>query len=299
MDMRKIQHPILTAVLGEEMHEASQKPKPTAKGTLLRYSASHSCQRQQSYAALNAAPTEPVDFAGAWVMGMGTLVHEALQGAIGRRFPGAEFEVASMHSDVLSGSCDALVTGDVFAAAGFDEFSSCNVLYELKTMGTYSFDKQVGWNRMRATQSMGEGPALKAITQAGINALGIESERGITIDYVVMGSITFEALSKQKAERMSVDDINRVMAEYWVSRDEWEPLAQAEIARMSSLASLLQRGYIGDTTAIDDDGSVKKLSAGGSDWNCAYCQFRTICIQDGPGVMLVSDSTMVAKKEGE
>ena len=296
--MFKMQQPILTSVLGEEIHEAAQKPKPTAKGTPLRYSAAHSCQRQQSYSAYRAEPTEPVDFAGAWVMGMGTLVHEALQEAIGRRFPGAQFEVASMHDHHLSGSCDALITGDVFAAAGHDEFANTNVLYELKTMGTYSFDKQVGWNRMRGSVGNGDGPALKAIAQAGMNALGIEGEMNINIDYVVMGSITFEALSKQKAERMGVDDVSRVMAEYWISRDEWEPLARAEMQRMQSLADLLERGYIGDTIAVDDDNSLKKLSPGGSDWNCAYCQFRTICIQDGPGVLLVSDSTMVAR-EGE
>lgn len=297
--MKKIPHPILTAVLGEEMHEAAQTSKPTAKGTPLRYSAAHSCLRQQSYNAYSAVATEPVDFAGAWVMGMGTLVHEALQEAIGRRFPGAEFEVASMHDRHLSGSCDALITGKVFADAGLEEFSDINVLWELKTMGTYSFDKQVGWNRMRGTLGTAEGPALKAIAQAGMNALGIEAERGITIDYVVMGSITFEALSKQKSERMGIEDTERVMAEFWIDRDEWEPLARRELQRMSDLADVLERGYIGATLAIDDDGSEKKLSPTGSDWNCAYCQFRTVCIQDGPGVMLVSDSKMVAKEKGE
>lgn len=292
----RVTKPLLTNVLGEKLHQESQVPKPTAKGTPLRYSSAHSCERQQSYAALNAEPTEPVDFAGAWVMGMGTIVHEALQAAIAEKYPSAEFEVASSDpTGNISGSCDALITADTMGP----DWKFGNLLFELKTMGTYSFDKQIGLNRMRGTIANPEGPALKAITQAGMNALGIEAERGITIDAIVMGSITFEAVSKQKADKLGMENRDRVMAEFWVSRSEWEPLAQAELHRMSVLASSLTEGFLGERVAIGDAGERKNLSPAGDDWNCMYCQFRTVCLQDGPGAIWVNDSSLTVRGNNE
>ena len=108
--MQMMNYPIVTHLLGAELLDKTKTPKPTARGTGLRYSSAFSCGRQQSYAAFNTEPTEPVDFAGAWVMGMGTLVHEELQNAIARRFPNAEFEVASEDErTIVSGSCDAYI----------------------------------------------------------------------------------------------------------------------------------------------------------------------------------------------
>jgi hypothetical protein len=289
--MKYVDQPVITDLLGKRLHEASQVSKPTALGTPLRYSAAHSCERQQGYAAFDAQPTEPVDFAGAWVMGMGTMVHEALQEVILETFPGAICELSSGHNEAISGSCDAYIPAESFG----EGWTGGNVLYELKTMGTYSFDQQVGWNRQRASFGTVQGPALKAITQAGLNALGIEAKLGITIDTIIMGSITFEALSKQKAQRMGVADAQRVMAEFWITRDEWEPMANTEIERMGKIYDDLQQGFLGDRVAINDDGLAKMLNPEGSDWNCAYCAFRQTCVQDGPGVLWVNDSVFIRK----
>ena len=289
--MQPVNQPLLTHLLGEELAEKALVSKPTARGTSLRYSSAHACARQQGYAGFGAVPTEPMDFPGAWVTGLGTMVHEALQDAIGRKYPNAQFEVSSQQGDI-SGSCDALI----FEKDLGEGWYGGNVLYELKTMGTYSFDQQVGWNRMRATFSTAQGPALKAIAQAGMNALGIEKELGIKIDTIIMGSITFEALSKQKSARMNVEDHNRVLAEFWLTRDEWEPVALAELERINKIAADVEAGYISDRVAIDDNGREKVLSPSGSDWNCHYCQFHSICVQDGPGAIWINDSSLVARK---
>lgn len=289
--MEPVSNPLITNLLVREWWERAQTPKPTALGTPLRYSSAYGCARQQSYAAFEAQPTEPMDQAGAWVTGVGTLIHEALQEAIGRKFPNAEFEVATGFGDVLSGSCDAFIPSEDLDGIG-------NVLYELKTMGTFSFDKQVGWNRMRGEFKYPEGPAQKAIAQAGINALGIEQARGVTIDYVVMGSITFEALSKQKAAKMGVGDENRILAEFWITRDEWEPLALAELERMTTLGDLVTNGYLADREAKDDDGNRVMLDPEGKAWQCEYCSFRTVCTNDGPGSLRITDSTAVPTEKG-
>jgi len=288
--MEPVSKPVITHLLAKEWWDKAQVPKPTALGTPLRYSSAYACARQQSYAAFEAQPTEPVDEAGAWVMGVGTLIHEALQESIGFIYPNAIFEMPTAQGDYLSGSCDAFIPAADFGTNG-KVFG--NVLYELKTMGTFTFDKQVGWNRMRGEFKYPEGPAQKAIAQAGLNALGVEQRLGETISYVVLGSITFEALSVQKADKMGVDGYNRVMAEFWVPREQWEPLAKSELERMEALGELVTNGYLGAREARDDEGNTTILDPLGRDWQCAYCSFRTVCKQDGSGIIRITDSNAV------
>jgi len=287
---------MLTSALVEELHIKSQVPKPTARNTPLRYSSAHACGRQQGYAAFDAEATEPMDESGAWVTGLGTIIHEALQDAIGRRFPSAQFEVTSQIGDFLSGSCDALIsTHDVGS-----NYGGTHVLYELKTMGTWAFDSQVGWARMRGTFSKEgpKGPAKKAITQAGMNALGIESEnKEIRIETIIMGSIGFEALSKQKAKTMGIEGVNRFLAEFEVPREVWEDMALWEINRMSNLDYDIKNGYLPDRIAIDDYANEVMLNPEGSAWQCEYCAFRSICQDDGSGQVLVTQSVLQKREE--
>lgn len=287
--MFKADKPIITSALVEELHVKSAVPKPTAKGTPMRYSSAFSCGRQQGYAAFDAKPSNPMDEAGAWATGLGTIIHEALQDCISRKYPSAQFEVASQVGSYVSGSCDALLE-----TKGLDEFfSGTHALYELKTMGTYSFDKQVGWNRMRGgTQNEGEGPALKAIIQAGMNAIGIMNENpDIEIDWLIMGSITFEALSKNKAANMGVEGTNRFLAEYYVPREEWYDLASEELARMEQIAYQVEQGYLPARFAQDDNGMQISLDPiSGRAWQCDYCAFKDLCISDGGAAITITQS---------
>lgn len=279
--MEYASNPVLTSILVDELYEKSGTIKPTARGTTMRYSSAFGCLRQQGYAGMDYEPTEPMDASGAWVTGLGTIIHEHLQEAIGRKFPSAQFEVSSKIGDI-SGSCDALIsTHDVGSY-----FGGTHVLYELKTMGTFSFDKQVGWNRMRGNRSdKGPGgPAIKAVAQAGINALGIETENPeIRIETLIMGSIAFEALSKNKAENMGVDGANRFLAEFYVSRDEWEPIAVSEVGRIQSAADVLKSGNLPERFAVDDECQFIELNPRGRFWQCDYCSFRSQCDSDGAG----------------
>ena len=288
--------PIITSALVEELHVKSAIPKPTAMNTPLRYSSAFGCSRQQGYAAFGAIPTEPMDEAGAWATGLGTIVHEALQDSLSRKFPSAQFEVASSLGSFISGSCDALI-----AVSDFDgriDVTGTHVLYELKTMGTYSFDKQVGWNRMRGTVGEGEGPALKAIAQAGMNAFGImDKDSTITIDYLVMGSITFEALSKNKAANAGIEGTNRFLAEFYIPREEWVPIAMDELRRMDAIADAVSQGYLPDRYAVGDKCEVINLTPGGRAWQCDYCAFQSACVQDGAGQVRIIDSITTRKEQ--
>jgi hypothetical protein len=280
-------NPLITSALVEELHINSAVKKPTAMGTPLRYSSAYGCSRQQGYAAFDVVPSEPMDEAGAWVTGLGTIIHEALQDSISRKFPSAQFEVPSKIDDI-SGSCDALISVRDLS----DELEGTHVLYELKTMGTYSFDKQVGWNRMRGTVAEGEGPALKAVAQAGMNAVGIMSgDPSINIEWLVMGSITFEALSKNKSLNAGVSGVNRFLAEFWIPQSFWLPLANDEIERMRSIAYIVDKGYLPDRIGVGDGGDVITLNPNISKfWQCDYCAFRDYCRQDGDGQVRIIDS---------
>ena len=299
--MIRTQTPLITSALVEELHTKSAVPKPTAMGTPLRYSSAFGCGRQQGDAAFDAEPTEPMDEAGAWATGLGTIIHEALQDCISRKYPSAQFEVASK-VEAISGSCDALISLDDIRANedwDVDWGQGTHLLYELKTMGTYSFDKQLGWNRMRGTVSEGEGPASKAVAQAGMNALGIMAANpDIDIEWLVMGSITFEALSKNKAASMGVEGVNRFLAEYYIPSSEWKPLASEELSRMRGLAYNIEQGYLPDRHGVTDGGQFLELNPDSSKfWQCDYCAFRTACQQDGPGQVRILDSVITKRKE--
>ncbi len=278
--------PILTHLLAVEW---AQKPnKPTALGTPLRYSSAYGCARQMGYYATGASPTDPMDEGDAWAPGIGTLIHESAQYAISRLFTTARFEVPSKLGGYLSGSCDALVsTEEIRDVTGID-LGGTDVLWELKTMGEWAFDKQVGFNRKSNTVGRGIGPKPEAITQAGMNALGLEDEN-TRIETILMGSLCVASVSVQKALAMGISGFERIGSEFRISRSEWEPLALAELGRMELIGATIEHGKLPDREAYTDGGPVY-LNPRGKDWQCSYCQFRSVCVADGEGEIEVSES---------
>lgn len=282
--MQPTDTPLFTNLLAESW--ANKPPKPTALNTLLRYSGAYGCLRQMGYNAFDAEPTEPLSPAGAWAMGLGTIVHEAVQEAIAQRYPNAVFEYASQVNEFVSGSCDALVEGTEIG----------NVLYELKTMGTYGFDSQTGLKRGfgKLVTKSPEGPKQGAIVQAGMNALGIEAMEDLTIDYLVLGSLTFETVSVKMVRQVpSLADFARFGAEWHIPRGIWEPLTRHEIDRLTSAGEAIDLGYLPDRWARDDDGADVLLDPLASCWQCDYCAFKQLCADDRGGQVRVLDSHLV------
>lgn len=274
---------------------ADRPPKPTARETLMRYSSAHGCERRLCYDAVGFSQTDPMGIGDAGAAYFGTLIHEDTQNAIAALFPGAVAEHASEDAaHLISGSADELIPVADLEAVTHDEYPGTHVLWELKTMGEYAFDKQVGFNRRTNTRREGTGPAPKAIAQAGMNALNIERENpGVTIHFVVMGSICQAPLSVSKARAMGVEGVDRAVAEYWLPRYVWEPLALDEIDRMVLLAQMVDDGYVSDRVAIDDDGETRILLdplATRKPWQCDYCPFEMLCASDGPGVIRITES---------
>lgn len=285
--------PLLTQLLAEKWAAKAQRGKPTALGTPLRYSSALGCARQMSYYALDARETNPMDCADAWAPGIGTSLHECAQEVIFEVFgPQAKFEVASRIGKYISGSCDALVKTQALQRFYDITFGGTDVLWELKTMGEYAFDQQVGFKRMgQGSRTTPQGPKLEAITQAGLNAVGLEETlEDVHIETILMGSVCTAPLSVQKAASMGVEGFDRIGAEFRIPRETWFPLAQQEITRMNTIGLGLDAGVLGDRETPS-----QFLNPRGRDWQCAYCSFKDLCISDGEGAILAAQSWLDTK----
>ncbi len=80
--MEPTRTPLFTHLLAEKWAKQAETPKPTALGTILRYSGAYGCLRQMGYNAFDAQYTDENTPADNWAMGLGTMIHEALQEAI-------------------------------------------------------------------------------------------------------------------------------------------------------------------------------------------------------------------------
>lgn len=291
-------NPILTHLLAEAWAERARKGKPTAMDTPLRYSGALGCARQMGYNAVGAQESDPMDAGDAWSPGIGTMLHEMAQHEIGRVYATAQFEVASKLGLYISGSTDCLVTTQEVLEVTGEDLGGSHVLWEFKSMGEYAFDKQVGFNRRYAKIGSGEGPKKEAITQAAMNALGIEQTCGargevVSIETILMGSACVSPVSNQKADEMGITGFERVGAEFRISREEWCPLARFEEGRMTGIGFQIE---VDSALPDRQDGFGNYLNPRGKDWNCHYCSHRTTCVIDGEGVINFANSAMVLKR---
>lgn len=255
--------PLLTHLLIEDIHrrnvEAGTRPK--AYDTTFRASDAGHCARAMAYDALGYERTDPPDPAGEWVMWLGSLIGEWVGEAIGGRS-----EVQVRHGDLVSGHVDAVA----------DHPKHGLICFELKTKGSYGFNKAIGLNRRAYKQEHPEGPGLARL-QGALYATALGA------DLLVIGVIAMEAVSKQLAAKVGFSDLDRIMAEWHYTPAEFGPWAERELARMYQLKDdYLAYGNLPPRTALGDDFEEVKLdpTAAYLDWRCMYCPFFTQCRND-------------------
>jgi hypothetical protein len=259
---------MLTSLLVDAIHEANQAEgkRPKAFDTLFRASDAGKCARQIAFGSLGYEETEPMDFAGTWVTTLGTRIHEMWQTTLLADYPDAEIEVKLRHGDLLSGHADAVVVMP----------EGIKVMYELKTMGSYGFDKAMGLMRKSWSRKEPEGPRLSAILQGSMNALAAGA------DLLVIGIIGLEAMSKGYAEKVGASDLDRIMGEWHYSREEFEPLALAELQRLEEVKGWLDAETLPPRWGIGEDGRSTEFSPeNGQQFPCGYCGYRSACIHYG------------------
>lgn len=300
--------------------------------TRFRHSDAGKCSRAIAYAALDL-PGEPMDLSGVWNTRLGTLIHEKWQEVIAERFPDADIE-PKLRSDAGSGHADAVITttndrcncghggedhnkwwdiGGAESNGGPSSGMGCDVcecddvsfvpskttLFELKTIGGFAFKMAVG------ERGAAQGPKFEHIVQSALNGAAVDA------DEIVIGYMSKEAISVAAASKKGFDELGRFVAEWTFSREQYEPIANAEIERVTGILDLLDEGTLpkrcvpggelpagaeitdptkGQWTVVRD-GVIVDL---GTFWGCGYCKYRTICATTEPGRVSVKSVQVAA-----
>lgn len=303
--------PRFVGVLVDEWAAERDGDKATALGTPFRHSDAGKCARAISYTAAGIPRSDPMDLPGVWNTSLGSLIHEHWQEALLRRWPDAEVEVtcATVGADG-SGHIDAVIRTEC------PDCERCTdgwrtIAVELKTIGGFGFKGAVGAAR-KGTPA--EGPKAAHLLQAAING------RAVDADEVVVAYLAKECISATVAQRFGItDDVGRFAAEWTLTREQYEPLADAEAERVAGVLALVADGRLAarkspemppgaevtDPTTgawashLTTDDGERVVADTGSTWECApYCGFHTLCAQTTAGRIPVADAIEVAVSLG-
>ena len=260
--------PLITDVLARRIHTemmASER-KRFAFPTHFRHSDAGKCARYLWYEACGLEQSNPPDIASAYIMWLGTMLHEELQQALPERFPGAQIEVPVRIEDLSSGHLDAVVRLP----------DGTKVCYELKTRGSFGYDKAVGWRRKNWAVAEPEGPSTSDRLQGALNAVAVDA------DLLVIGMLSLESASKGFAEQNVIDETSRICAEWHFTPAEFGSWAELEMDRMTRMAEGFQAGEKGARIAIGDEMVPVKLNPNASkpSWQCQYCSHWDTCKGD-------------------
>lgn len=266
--MRRVHDRTLAGELALAMHAASVEAgrKPTALGTAFRHSDAMGCARSIALTALNI-DQEPMDLPGVWVTGIGTMLHEKAQDALVAAIDSEKFEVEvekkCQSFEDGSGHIDLYLRERETSYTIVDELKSCNGVKFRALVGSGQFGKRV----------TPKPPALNNRVQVALNG------KAVNADEVRLSYMATEAIAVGKG----FEGLDRISAEYVMGRDEYEPLADAEIARVRGILVLARGGVVPDRIFPDDNGNLKKVNPSTDKWPCHYCFHRSTCERLGAG----------------
>jgi hypothetical protein len=181
---------------------------------------------------------------------------------------------------------DASGRVDVLITLTEPDGTTRRIVYELKSIGGFGYKMAVG------ERAVPEGPRHSAKVQGALGALALDA------DDLVVGLLATEAISKGAAKRNRIPEHTRVVAEWTFPREEWEPLALAEVARMKRVLELVDDGSLAPCAIPDPDIPTAALvvdpNSGrwevrqddaitdtGSTWMCGYCNWQETCVAVG------------------
>jgi CRISPR/Cas system-associated exonuclease Cas4 (RecB family) len=274
------ENPWLCRLIVDRMNTDTDRPQ--AADTPFRHSNAGRCSRMLALraAGVEPRPEEPTD---RWNADVGTVIHDHIQRMLGDK--GLMHETPNSYADLTSGHSDTLfeIDGDV-------------VLVDYKTTG--------GWGYKAMTTTLGgppEGPKYGHVAQLGLNILGLE-EQDIHVDKAILVYISKEMVGKDKAGAIIGDPkVGQLLAQFTIHEDQWRPVVNAEIARMTAVLDELEQGHISPAYLVDWDipaGAVihaqsgggrkgnfgrwsltrdAKVEAMGDTWECAYCSYSDTC----------------------
>ena len=258
------------------------------------------CARAIAYRAAGIPRSEEMDLSGYWNTTLGTLVHEAWQGSLAERFgAAATFEVECGIAAIDSlGYIDALIDIEPTEGGGTPFRTSI----EYKTIGGYGFKAAVGKARKGTPP---EGPKHDHKLQAAVNGLAVNADE-VVVAYGAKECISY------------VDGPDAMCAEWTFSRDEYEPIARAEVERVKGILGLLDGGELAARKIPGVPGEIVNASKGewrqfewdgddradaspmlidtGTAWQCKYCSWQSLCAQTPAGRLPVEQVVELGKK---
>lgn len=227
------------------------------------------------------APSDPPSGADYWRFNLGSATHEIVQAVALNAFPGAQIEVkvaidtfGAAHADLV---IDEEIDGQPF-----------RTVCEIKSTNGFAY-------KLAATSFKGapEGPRQSAIVQGAVAAEALNADR------LIIALFAMENLSPEMAEKQGLGDLGRFAAEFWLTPDEFLPLAQQERKRVRRIIELVDEHKLpprslpsippgarvtapdkkGAWTLTDESGAILRA---GNAWECPYCDHAGQCVTDGP-----------------
>ena len=253
--------------------EAPSQPE----GTLWRGSWAGMCARKVAYMTTGQEKTDPPSTADYWRMGLGSVVHELLEPAIQTWLDdddsvAVEEEVKVKLGEWGHGHIDLVLTSME---------TGQKIVLELKTINGFGYKMAV---------ERGEGPRHSHVLQGSMYARAVEA------DLLVIGYLSMENISPQRAQSFGLDDIGRFACEWHYPKDIYMPLAVTEEQRLESIALAahadgpvsIPRRFAHSDPDIPFPAEITDPRTGtwhdgtsfGKAWQCRYCDYQTRCITD-------------------
>lgn len=304
-------HPRFGHLLAQRWSDEDEPLARAHPDARFRHSDAGNCARAIAYAALNLPASNPMDLAGHWVTNLGRIIHEAFQDELEKVYgPEVAVEV-KVHEGERAGHVDAVVsiprvvTPEAVAlpdsdgeALMWDDANGPYVIsIEYKSAGGYKYKLAVG------ERGAPEGPSYQHIVQASLNALALDADECVII-YGARDVISIQAA----ARKPHIDEMLRFTAEWTFTREQFEPIARREIARVEAILALVDEGTLParkipdpeiPTRAVIIDpmtGTWVEYDAEGkamdsrTTWHCPYCRWQDFCAQTKPGRIPVEDT---------
>ncbi len=253
-------------------------PKPTAFDTPFRVSGAGSCIRARTFGAHGAMESEEYSAQTYMAFEIGNAIHASIQAALecdGNNWY-FESEVPIDLTEVskkvghgieefgLSGHCDGIIT--------FDD--GTRTILEIKTVSGYA--AKLAW----PYPGRDEGPKREHVAQAALYALGIEAD-SILLVYAAKESDYRAGIKAGNMMQWHLD--MHETTDWWNGQTPYD-IAMQELRHFQYAARYYAKDQIAPTLVPRDNGELKLIldrpeyqQKGAVPWNCAYCQWNTVC----------------------
>ena len=270
------EHRMFVHRIAEAWAEGNEAPSQP-EGTLWRGSWAGMCARKVAYMTLDEERTDPPTTADYWRMGLGSVVHELLEPAIQRwldddKSVTVEEEMSVKLGEYGNGHIDMVLnTAD-----------GRKVVLELKTINGFGYKMSV---------EKDQGPRHSHVLQGSMYAKAVDA------DLLVIGYLSMENISPNRAESFGIDDIGRFASEWHYPKSEYMPLATEETQRLEGIvlqahkyhdAKVIARRFAHSDPDIPFPAEISDPRTGawisgtsfGKCWQCRYCDYQTRCVND-------------------